>query len=208
MIPISGAARHGRYATMVEFIKHRKQQGQITGVFRATGGGFVTEAVDTLTLTYEGIPGDRHAGLLRDSGAREPWYPRGTEMRNERQLSLLADDELAAVALDMNIPHLKPEWIGGNIVISGIPHFSLLPPRTLLIFDGGVTIRIDGDNGPCRLSGRSIAAQFDGREDLEMAFPKVARHRRGLVGWVEREGIIRPGESLTAIIWEQCIYPG
>jgi len=192
---------------MVEFSPRRKKQGQVAGVFNAPGNSFVTEPVTALTLTYAGIPDDRHAGLTRTSGALEPWYKRGTEMRNERQLSLLADDELTAVAREMNIPELKPEWIGGNIVISGIPHFSLLPARTLLMFDGGVTIRIDGDNAPCRLSGRSIAAQFDGREDLEFAFPKIARHRRGLVGWVEREGVIAPGAAVTALVWEHCIYP-
>ena len=37
--------------------------------------------------------------------------------------------------------------VGGNMVLSGIPHLSLLPSRTLLMFEGGVTIRVDGDNG-------------------------------------------------------------
>lgn len=193
---------------MVEFVPARKIIGSVAGVFHAMGEGFATTPVDELTLSYDGIPDDAHAGQLRKSGAREPWYERGTEMRNERQLSILADDELAAVAADMDIDELKPEWIGGNVVLSGIPHLSLLPPRTMLIFDGGVTIRIDGDNGPCRISGRSIAAQFDGREDLEFAFPKQAKHRRGLVGWVERTGTIKPGEGVTARIWEQWIYPG
>lgn len=192
---------------MVEFIPPRKVLGNVAGVYVATGDGFATEAVDALELSYEGIPGDRHAGLLRSSGSREPWYPRGTEMRNERQLSILADDELVAVAKDMGIDEIKPEWIGGNIVLSGIPNLSLVPPRTLLFFEGGVTIRVDGDNGPCGIAGAAIAAQFDGREDLEFAFPKQARHRRGLVGWVEKPGVIQPGEKVTARIWEQWIYP-
>ena len=192
---------------MVEFVPAKKKQGRVAGVFVAPGEGFATEAVDELTLAYEGIPGDRHSGLVRPSNSREPWYERGTEMRNERQLSILSDDELALVAADMNIDQLKPEWIGGNVVLSGIPNLSLLPPRTLLMFEGGVTIRVDGDNGPCRIAGRSIAAQFDGREDLEFSFPKVAKHRRGLVGWVEIPGVIKPGEGVTARIWEQWIYP-
>lgn len=192
---------------MVEFIPPKKKQGVVAGIFAATGEGFVSAAVDALELTYEGIPGDLHSGLLRPSGAREPWYQRGTEMRNERQLTILADDELAEVAAAMNIPELKPEWIGGNIVLSGIPHLSLLPPRTLLMFEGGVTVRVDGDNGPCGIAGRSIAGNFDGREDIEFAFPKVAKHKRGLVGWVEKPGTIKCGEAVTARIWEQWIYP-
>jgi hypothetical protein len=107
----------------------------------------------------------------------------------------------------LSIPELKAEWIGGNIVLDGLPNISLLPPRTLLMFEGGVTIRVDGDNGPCGVAGRSIAAQLDGREDIEFEFPKVAKHRRGLVGWVEKTGTINPGEQVTALIWEQWIYP-
>ncbi len=193
---------------MVDFVAAKKRCGKVTGLFVAAGAGFVTEAVEALTLTYEGIPGDRHGGLTRKSNSREPWHDKGTEMRNEQQVSVLADDELAAVASDLGIDELKPEWIGGNMVLSGIPFLSQLPPRTLLMFEGGVTIRIDGDRGPCRYAGRSIADQFQGRDDLEFAFPKVAKHRRGLVSWVEVPGKIERGESVTARIWEQCIYPG
>ncbi len=177
-------------------------------MFVAAGKSFVTSAVEELELTYEGIPGDRHAGLTRKSNSREPWYPRGTQMRNEQQVSILADEELESVAADLDIDQLKPEWIGANIVLAGIEHLSLLPPRTLLMFAGGVTIRVDGGRGPCRHSGRSIAENVAGREDLELAFPKLAKHRRGLVGWVEVPGTIKPGENVSVRIWEQCIYPG
>lgn len=192
---------------MPQFVPAAKKTGSVTGLFAALGDDFVSSPVDRLTLTYDGIPGDTHSGKLRQSGAREPWYTRGTEMRNERQLSLLSVEELAEVAQALEIDVLKPEWIGGNLTFEGIPHFSLLPARTILLFEGGVSIRIDGDNGPCRQSGKSIADHVPGRADLELAFPKLARHRRGLVGWVEREGTIEPGEQVTARIWEQWIYP-
>lgn len=191
----------------VRFIPATKKSGTVVGVYAALGDGFVSSPVDSLELTYEGIPGDNHAGNLRNSGGREPWYPRGTEMRNERQLSLLGAEELVEVAAALEIGELNPGWIGGNIVIDGIPHFSLLPARTILFFEGGVSIRIDGDNGPCRVAGRSIAEHVPGRDDIELAFPKLADHKRGLVGWVEREGTIEPGEQVTARIWEQWIYP-
>lgn len=193
---------------MVEFIPAQKRSGKVLGVYSALGDGFETGAVEALELTYEGIPGDRHAGLTRPSNAREPWYPRGTEMRNEQQVSILADDELASIAKDLEMNQIKPEWLGGNIVLCGIPHLSLLPPRTLLMFEGGVTVRVDGDRGPCKIAGRSLADQFEDREDLVFSFPKTAKHRRGLVGWVEVPGIIKPGENVSARIWEQCIYPG
>ena len=67
--------------------KDRRQRGRRLA---ALGEDFVTEAVDELRLGFDGIEGDLHAGYTRKSGSREPWYPRGTEMRNERQLSIVA----------------------------------------------------------------------------------------------------------------------
>ena len=99
----------------------RRFNGMVTATLKAGQGSgtydFVTAAVPDLTVTYEGIPGDRHFGLTRLSGAREPWYPRGTEMRNDRQISLLAVEELAEIATGLDIPLVKAEWIGGNIVV-------------------------------------------------------------------------------------------
>jgi hypothetical protein len=174
----------------------------------APGDSFVSTAVDWLELTYAGIAGDLHSGLYRKSGAREPWYPRGTPMRNERQLSILSAEEMAEVAAGMGLAELRPEWIGGNLVLSGIPNLSLLPPRSILMFPSGAAIRIDGDNGPCRSSGRAIVAHVPDRPELEFSFVKVAKHKRGLVGWVEREGAISPGDSITIRVWEHGFYPG
>jgi MOSC domain len=190
-----------------EVIAARTIEGVVRGVYRAPPDDFVSAAVDTLALTYDGIPDDRHAGTTRLSGAREPWYPRGTPMRNERQLSILSEEELAEIAASLGIPSLPPEWIGGNLLLGGIPRLSLLPPRSILMFASGAAVRIDGDNGPCRSSGRSIAAQ-SGVSAHEFAFVQTARHKRGLVGWVEREGTVNPGDAVKIRIWEQAIYAG
>ena len=184
----------------------KTMEGTVEGVYWAPHGTFVSEPLDVLTLTYEGIAGDRHAGLYRESGPREPWYKRGTPMRNERQLSILSAEENAEVAEALSIPELRPEWIGGNLLLSGVPALSLLPPRTLLMFPSGATVRIDGDNGPCRKSGASIAANVPDRPDLEFAFVKAASHKRGVLGWVEREGDVRPGDLVKIRIWEQVLY--
>jgi hypothetical protein len=180
--------------------------GTLVWVGWAPTDNFVSTPAESLNLTYAGIPGDLHSGLNRASGAREPWYPRGTPMRNERQLTILSAEELAEVAAAMDIPALRPEWIGGNLLLAGVPRLSLLPPRSILMFPSGAAIRIDGDNGPCRHSGRSIAQQFPDRPKLEFEFVKAALHKRGLVGWVEREGEIRPGDTVKIRVWEQAIY--
>ena len=187
----------------------RRFKARVSMLMRTQGNDFETAPVETLDLTFDGIPGDFHGGATRKSGGREPWYPRGTEMRNERQVSILAEDELAAAAADMGITRIEPGWIGGNLVLTGIPHLSMLPPRTLLFFEGGVTIRIDGQNGPCKLSGARIAKRYPDQDQtaLALSFVKAAKRRRGLVAWVDKPGMIKKGESLTVQLWEQWVYP-
>ena len=185
----------------------RKIVGTVTALFEAKGTDFVTSAVSEMELTFDGIPGDVHAGTTRRSGGREPWYPRGTEMRNERQVSIVSADELDATADAMGLREVKPEWIGANMVLDGITNLTWLPPRTLVFFENGVTLKIDGDNAPCRLAGRSIAKAV-GRDDMELKFPLAARNRRGLVAWVEKPGRIERGERFRAQVPEQWIYEG
>jgi MOSC domain-containing protein YiiM len=180
----------------------------VAGVYAALKGGFQTESVAELALGFDGIAGDFHAGATRRSGSREPWYERGTEMRNERQLSIVAVDELGVVAERMRIAELKPEWIGANLVIEGIPSLSMLPAGTLFFFKGGVTLKMDGQNAPCRHAGRSVAENA-GMADIEagaLLFPKTAKRLRGLVGWVEKPGRIVPGEEVSVRVPEQWIY--
>jgi hypothetical protein len=191
---------------MAERVPSRTIEGRVEGVYWAPHKTFVSEPLDVLTLTYDGIPGDRHSGLYRESGPREPWYPRGTPMRNERQLSILSAEENAEVAATMGIPELKPEWIGGNLLLSGVPQLSALPPRSILWFPSGAAVRIDGDNGPCKKSGASIASNIPGRPDLELGFVKAAKHKRGVLGWVEREGEVRAGDVVRIRVWEQVLY--
>ncbi|MEM6711088.1 MAG: molybdenum cofactor sulfurase [Pseudomonadota bacterium] len=182
----------------------------VAGLFASLDGALASQAVESLDLTYEGIAGDRHGGLTRKSGGREPWYKRGTEMRNERQLSIVCAEELAEVAALMELDRLAPEWIGANMVLAGVPSLSKLPPRSLLFFDGGATIKIDGQNAPCRFAGESIAEHFPDRDGKKLAslFPKQARGKRGLVGWIERPGGIAIGQRVTVQVPEQWIWEG
>ncbi|MBE7186621.1 MAG: molybdenum cofactor sulfurase, partial [Methylobacterium mesophilicum] len=160
------------------------------------------------SLTIEGIEHDVHAGLTRRSGSREPWYKRGTVMRNERQLTVVAGDELAAIAAAMDLPRIEPEWIGANILLDGVPDLSMLPSSSLIFFSGGVTLKVDRQNAPCRDAGRQVALRADmaDRQAGELMFPKVAKRLRGLTAWVEKPGVIHGGESATVRVPEQWIY--
>lgn len=193
-----------------DIIPARKVTARVAGLYAALKGAFQTEAAAELALDFEGIAGDIHAGQTRRSGGREPWYPRGTEIRNERQLTLVAADELAEVAGRMGLAELRPEWIGANLVIDGVPYLSMLPAGTLLFFKGGVTLKIDGQNHPCRLAGRSVAERA-GMADIEagaLAFTKAAKRLRGLIAWVEKPGTIVGGEEISVRVPEQWIYRG
>jgi len=191
-----------------DIVPGRKLLGRVAGAYVAARQDFQTVATDSLALTFQGIDGDFHAGYTRRSGGREPWYGRGTEMRNERQLSIVAPDELAIVAGRMDLREIRPEWIGANLLLSGIPQLSMLPAGTLLFFRGGVTLKVDAQNGPCRIAGRAIA-EHAGMADVDagsLLFPKAAKRLRGVVAWVEKPGTIASGEEVSVRIPEQWIY--
>ncbi|MHC5652650.1 MOSC domain-containing protein [Stappia sp.] len=191
----------------LERVPGRKVPGTVREVLTTRGpDDFQTVWQAALKLGFTGAAGDLHAGHTRRSGSREPWYPRGSEMCNERQLSLVSVEELALIAARMGIERIEAGWIGANVLIEGIARFTLLPPRTRLVFAGGAVVRVDGDNAPCRAAGKAIAGHLPEHEGLELAFPRHGRRRRGLVGFVERPGVIRPGEEVVAHVPEHWLY--
>jgi len=194
--------------TATEVFPAQKLAARVEAVFTAPFDHFETRPADALDLTFDGIEGDFHGGVTRRSGGREPWYPRGTEIRNERQLTIIAPDELALIAQGMGLAEVKPEWIGANLLLAGLPNLSMLPAGTLLFFQNGVTLKIDGQNAPCKLSGRSIAenAKMPDHAAGSLLFPKVAKRLRGLTAWVEKPGRILAGEAVTVRVPEQWIY--
>lgn len=152
--------------------------------------------------TFAGFDGDQHAGLTRKSDGRTPFYPRGTLIRNERQVTIVSSAELALAAAEMGIAEIRPEWIGANLLIDGIPQLTLLPPQSRLFFASGAVLLVTGENHPCTIAGGAIEQQV-GRPGLAQQFPKAAIHRRGLTAAVERPGLIRPGDAVTVEVYAQ-----
>jgi hypothetical protein len=190
-----------------------RSHGRVVGTYLAPEAvrgplGFVTHAVDGLVLEPAGIQGDRHRGLTRKSGPREPWLPRRSLVRNDRQVSALCVDEMREVAVRLGIPSLPPEWIGGNLLFADVRHFSALMPGSHLAFggswggkgrfDGGAVLCVESYNSPCRLAGRGIAVAT-GDAKHEFAFVKAAAGLRGLVLSVALPGLIVPGEPVVVI---------
>lgn len=195
--------------TIPGIVPSRRLTATVGGLFMATGGDFVSAPVDELPLTFEGIPGDVHSGVTRKSGGREPWYRRGTELRNERQVTIVSRPELAEAAAEMGIDAIEPEWIGANLALDGVPMLSMLPASTLLFFEGGATLKVDFQNGPCKIAGTSIARHVGRPDDvgLALSFVPAAGRRRGVLAWVEKPGTLTMGEKVRVQLPEQWIYP-
>ncbi len=166
--------------------------------------GLEKQPVSEIRLLFSGVEGDCHGGLTRKSDSRMlKQFKRNTPVRNSRQLSILSVEELAEVAARMGIPAVKPEWVGANLVTRGIPDLTLLPPSSRLQFSSGAMIVVDMENHPCRYPADIIQRH---NPEQKMGFVKAAMHKRGVVGWVEAEGIVRPGDSITVWIPPQRIY--
>jgi len=157
-----------------------------------------------LVMTFAGIEGDCHSGLTRPSDGRMTnLYERDTPVANSRQVSILSHEELDEIASNMNIDTLPPEWVGANIITSGIPQLTQLPPSTRMVFSSGATIIVDLENGPCRYVGDVIDKHYPEKGKF---FVKFAMGKRGIVGRVEREGKIRPDDEIVLHIPIQRIY--
>jgi len=165
----------------------------------------ITTPQAQVQATFAGFDGDQHAGLTRKADSRTPFYPRGALIRNERQVTIVSPDELAQAAAEMGIAEIRPEWIGANLLIDGIPHLTLLPPGTRLFFASGAVLLVTGENQPCTIAGKAIEKQV-GRPGLAQQFPKAAVQRRGLTATVERPGLIRAGDAVIAEVYTQTPY--
>lgn len=156
---------------------------------------------DELSLTMAGQEGEFHAGLTRPSCSRvAALYERGTEIRNTRQLSIVSVEELAAIAVALELEALDPAWLGASIVVSGLDDFSNLPPASRLQGEAGCTLTVDTQNGPCTLTARTIERARPGHGK---AFKAAAAGRRGVTAWVEHPGRLVPGERLRLFIPDQ-----
>jgi MOSC domain-containing protein YiiM len=160
--------------------------------------------VTSVEVSYAGLAGESHSGLVRSSCVRvRHQYSQGTEIRNTRQISIISIEELVVIADNMGIAELKPEWLGANLVVSGIPNFSQIPPSTRMIFGGGASLVVDLENSPCKYPGEIIERHQPGFGNL---FANAAVGRRGVTAWVEREGQINTADSINLYIPPQRIY--
>jgi hypothetical protein len=176
------------------------------GLVRDRAVSLRASAVDRVEAVFEGFVGESHSRLVRPSCSRvTALYPeRGTPIRNTRQVSLLSVEEVAETAAAMGVPALLPEWIGANLLLSGLPRLTLLPPGARLVFTSGASLVVDMENAPCQLPAREIEREHPGKGSR---YRQAAKHRRGVTGWVEREGVIALGDTARLHVPPQRPYP-
>ena len=161
------------------------------------GEGAASELVEQVEVQWDGFVGDKHFGATKKAGSSQKPYPKGTQVRNTRQVSVVSVEELALIAQALGVPEVKPEWVGANMLVSGIGDVTKLPPGSRLHFESGVGLVVEGENMPCTTAGAVVQENYPEMESITSDFPKQALGKRGLVAWVERPGTIRQGEAVT-----------
>lgn len=177
-------------------------QGKVTFVGRVDEENAIpSRSLERVWLGFDGPSGDRHSGLTRRSCVRvASLYRRGTTIRNTRQISVVSVEDLDEIARDMRLDRIEPSRLGANICLEGIPHLSLLPPSTRLVFQTGATIVVDLENEPCSKTARNLPKG-------KRSFVIAASGRRGFCAWVEREGWLEQGARVIAHLPTQAGYP-
>ncbi len=168
------------------------------------GGTLRSVPAEVLNAQFDGVLGEAHGGSTRPSCSRTTaQHPKGTTIRNVRQLSILSAEELAATATMMGLDAIDPVLVGASMVIEGIPDFTHVTPSARLQGPDGVTLVIDMENRPCQLPAREIEAEAPG---FGKTYKAAASGRRGVTAWVEREGVLRLGDTLTLHVPDQPVW--
>jgi MOSC domain-containing protein YiiM len=163
--------------------------------------------LEAMPLKFSGYDGEVHSGLTRSSCSRvTKQHPKGTEIRNVRQVCVVSAEEMAEVAADMGLSAMDYAWVGASLVLEGIPDLTHLPPSSRLQGPDGVTLVVDMENLPCQEPAVTIDKALPG---LGKGFKRAADGKRGVTAWVEREGVLRLGDVVRLHIPAQRAWgPG
>lgn len=162
--------------------------------------------LEEMPLSFAGYAGESHAGLTRPSCSRvQKQFPRGTEIRNVRQLCVVSAEEMAEVAATMGLDAIDYAWVGASLVVEGIADFTHVPPSSRLQGPDGVTLVVDMENLPCQEPAVTIDKALPGQGK---GFKRAAEGKRGVTAWVEREGVLRLGDVMTLHVPAQRAWRG
>jgi len=77
---------------------------------------------------------------------------------------------------------------------------------TRVYFPELTAIALEGENHPCVYPGKAIQSHYPDRPEIGKQFPRAAYHLRGVVGWVEREGYINDGDTVSVMLPPRVVY--
>ncbi|PLS23352.1 MOSC domain-containing protein [Neptunicoccus cionae] len=172
------------------------------GVVPDREAALASDSHSEVFASFAGVEGECHAGLTRPSCSRVlSQHPRGTEIRNARQFSIVSAEELDLIAAEIGLDSIDPAWLGASIMVRGLPDFTFIPPSSRLQTEEGTTLVVDMENRPCIFPGKEeLEPRHPGKGKL---FKTAATNRRGVTAWVEREGVLRVGDRFTLHIPDQ-----
>lgn len=161
---------------------------------------FVTRRIKEVNLEFGGIRGDRHFGVTSKADSRQPMYPRGTEILNRRQITIVSEEELDRIAEELKVESVLPEWLGANLFIKGFPDLTKLTMGSRILFPSGAGLICMGENMPCTLPGDEIQKHYEDHEKLSFRFVRAGYKRRGIVCAVERPGKIYENDEVQILV--------
>lgn len=181
--------------------------GKVEGVYLGLDATDLTSTPQSaVEVTFEGFTGDRHSGITRPSDGHVSHHPRGTLIRNFRQVSIVSVEELREIAAIVGMGEIRAEWVGANLAISGIPSLTCLPPATRLFFPSDTVLTVEGENLPCLSMAKSVQKHVSSWKGEPDEIVRAALRRRGLVAWVERPGVIRSGDQVQIGFPTEALY--
>ena len=191
--------------------------GRVEAVLVAhTFGSMISTPVKKIrVIRGHGVKDDSHAGVRlldsRETALRSFTFHKGMEVANCREFSAVSVEELARIARGMKLAEIPHGCLGENLVVSGIPKFTQLPPGTLLFFchageEPTAVLAVWGENGPCIAPGEILQAKFPNIPKLASLFPKAAIGKRGIVGIGYVSGEIWAGDEVVVKIPQQQLY--
>ncbi len=181
--------------------------GQVNQILLKPEGEPFSTPISEGHFKLAGLHGDSHYGLTSVTHTHQREYTDGTEIRNTRQLSILSSEELIKIAALLGVAFIDISWLSGNLLVSGIDHFSVLPYGSRLIFEGGVVLECCGENNPCHKTANITQQKYPLVQNVARDFIKSAMHKRGIVALVEHPGLIKTGESFRVKLpaaWNQA----
>ena len=184
---------------------------RVKGLYVGPEGCHTSIPVSKIEVAPDGIIGDRHRGMYKFVGAQESHIaPKGSYIPNFRQITIVSQEELAEIALLLEINRVEPEALSANIKLWGIPNFTgitktgdwYLRFRSHRDNEVGAILRLMGENRPCVVAGANLEDLHPELPGLKSAWVKPALGKRGQVAIVYRPGIIRE-QSIIELVPHQ-----